>query len=123
MSTGTRLHATRLAKGHSLRDAATQSGVSPSTLSRMERNVGTVDTQVLFKVAAYCGVSVETLVTGKPAPVSDAEVDNFLEGHGYNLDALRTEINALIDELRETVKEILAHGVAPLNTTSTGEGA
>lgn len=109
MSLGTRLHATRLAKGHSLRDAAIQSGVSPSTLSRAERNKGVFDSTVLFKLAAYCGVSVETLVTGNPADVSDAEVDNFLEGHGVNLEEIRQEMNALIDELRATVKAILAH--------------
>lgn len=113
MTTGTRLHAARLAKGHSLRDAAIQSGVSPSTLSRMERDVGTVDSQILFKVAAYCGVSVETLVTGRDAEISDAEVDSFLVGHGYNLEALRAEINALIDQLRDTVKDILAHRQEP----------
>lgn len=109
MTIGTKLHATRLAKGHSLRDAASQSGVSPSTLSRVERGKGGLDTASLYKIAAYCGVSVETLVTGKDAPVSDDEVNAFLVGHGYNLDALRAEINALIDELREVAKDILSH--------------
>ena len=110
MTLGTQLHAARLAKRHSLRDAAIQSGVSPSTLSRAERGVrGEFDTAVLYKIAAYCGVSVETLVSGKYAEVSDDEVDNFLVGHGYNLEELRVEINALIDELRNTAKAILAH--------------
>lgn len=108
MSTGTRLHSMRLAKGHSLRDASIQSGVSPSTLSRVERDKGIGDTEVLYKIAAYCGVSVDTLVTGKDADVSDEEVNRFLEGHGYNLEELREEINALIDQLRDVAKEILS---------------
>ena len=109
MTTGTRLRAARLEKGHSLRDAAIASRVSPSTLSRTERDRGVIDTATLYKLAAYCGVSVETLVTGKYAEISDDEIDNFLIGHGYNLEELRSEINALIDELRNTAKEILSH--------------
>jgi len=114
MTMGTRLHAARLANKHSLRDAAIQSGVSPSTISRVERGIGTFDTNILYRLAAYCGVSLDTLVTGKYGAVSDAEVDNFLEGHGYNLEEIRDEFNALIDELRGTVREILAHKAGTL---------
>ena len=110
MSMGIRLHAARLAKGHSLRDAAVYTGLSPSTLSRTERNLspGTLDTASLFRLAAYCGMSAEALVMGNDADISDEEVESFLVGLGYNLDELRAEINALIDELRATAKAILA---------------
>ncbi len=110
MTLGVRLHAARLAKRHSLRDAAVITGLSPSTLSRTERdlNTGTLDTASLFRLAAYCGMSAEALVMGNDADISDAEVESYLVGLGYNLEELRAEINALIDELRSTAKAILA---------------
>ena len=103
--------AKRREKGHSLRDAAALSGISASTLSRIERDKGTNDNEIMRKLAAYCEVSYMDLVLMEDVDpqMSEEETDTYLIAHGYNLEALRVEINAVIDELRDTAKAILAH--------------
>jgi transcriptional regulator with XRE-family HTH domain len=105
------VRAKRREKGHSLRDAEALSGISASTLSRIERDKGTNDNDIMRKLAAYCGVSYVDLVLMEDVDpqMSDEETDAYLVAHGYNLEELRQEINALIDELRNAAKTILAH--------------
>lgn len=106
MTLGTQLHALRSAKGLSLRQVTKATGVSPSTQSRAERDVGIPDAVILSKLAEFYGVSFESLLN-KIEP-TDEQVDAYLIGLGYNLDELRAEINALINELSAQAKAILA---------------
>jgi hypothetical protein len=46
--------------------------------------------------------------------MTDEETDAYLIGHGYNLERMRAEINALIDELQSTAREILVLTDAPV---------
>lgn len=54
-----------------LRAAADASGLSPSTLSRLERAVASSfpDANTLTKLAAWLDLSLEALLSGSPAPV------------------------------------------------------
>lgn len=47
--------------GESLRTIAPKLNVSPSTLSRIERGTVEPDTQTLFRICAWLGVSVESV--------------------------------------------------------------
>lgn len=106
MSLSIKLRALRSAKEMSLRQVAKASGVSPSTLSRAERDLGIPDAIILSKIAEFYGVSFESLLD-KLEP-TDEQVDSYLIGLGYNLEQLRIEINELIDTLRSEAREILA---------------
>lgn len=107
---GAYVRAKRREKGHSLRDAAALSGISASTLSRIERDKGMNDNDIMRKLAAYCEVPfVDLVLMEDDGPeMSEEETNAYLIAHGYNLEELRQEINALIDELRDTAKSILA---------------
>src|SRR3954469_24654144 len=48
----------------SLREVATTTGVSASTLSRVENGVGTPDSATLARLAAWLGVPLERLMSG-----------------------------------------------------------
>lgn len=102
--------AKRREKGHSLRVAAAMSGVSASTLSRLERDMGTSDNDIMRKLAAYCEVPFVDLVLleDDDPEMSSDEIDAYLIAHGYNLEELRQEINALIDELKAKAIVILS---------------
>lgn len=106
MSLGNRLHALRSARGLSLRQVEAGSGVSASTLSRTERDIGIPDTIIMSMLAKFYDVSFDSLLDAWEP--TEAETDAFLIGHGYDLDKLRAEINALIDELRAQAKALLA---------------
>ena len=105
MTLGTKLHALRSAKGLSLRQVKAGSGVSASTLSRAERDIGIPDTIILSMLAKFYDVPLHSLLDAyEPTP---EQTEEFLIGLGYNLDELRAEINALITELSAHVKAIL----------------
>lgn len=59
------IKAKRREMGIGLRTAAEESGVSPSTLSRLERGISQSlpDTETLTKVANWLGVSLEDIIT------------------------------------------------------------
>jgi transcriptional regulator with XRE-family HTH domain len=106
MTLGARLRALRRAKRMSLRQVEAGSGVSISTLSRTERDASIPDTIILSMLAKFYEISFDSLLDlWEP---SDEETEAFLIDHGYDLEKLRTEINALIDELREQTKAILS---------------
>jgi len=61
-----RLHEKRLARGLSLRQAALEAGVSPTTFSRVERGDHLPDRQNLLHLANWIGVTLEQ-VANTPA--------------------------------------------------------
>lgn len=95
----------------SLRQVEAGSGVSISTLSRAERDIGIPDTIIMSMLAKFYDVSFESLLDAEEP--TQAQTEAFLIGHGYNLDKLREEINALIDQLKAEAKTILAQKVTP----------
>lgn len=105
MTLSAKLRALRNAKGMSLRQVARESGVSASTLSRLERNIGGPDIVTLVMLEDFYKVR---LGSGLDAEMTDAQAEAYLVGLGYNLEQLRAEINALIDTLRDEAKAILA---------------
>ena len=60
--------------GLSLREVATTTGVSASTLSRVENGVGTPDSATLARLAQWLGIPLERLMSGSlmAAASSDA---------------------------------------------------
>lgn len=54
----------RTERGLSLREVAATTGVSPSTLSRIENGVGTPDSATLARMAQWLGVPLERLMSG-----------------------------------------------------------
>lgn len=56
----------------SLREVATTTGVSASTLSRVENGVGTPDSATLARLAQWLGVPLERLMSGSLLSQSDA---------------------------------------------------
>ena len=50
--------------GRSLREVASATGVSASTLSRVENGIGTPDSATLARLAQWVGVPLERLMTG-----------------------------------------------------------
>lgn len=107
MTLGTKLKAARLAKGLRLREAQALSGVSASTISRAERDIGEIWAHHLAKLSRCYGVSVDALLPDDDIEMTDEETNAFLVAHGYDLDKLRDEINALIDELRDQAAALL----------------
>ena len=80
MTLGTRLLALRSAKGLSLREVAAESGVSPSTLSRAERDLGTPDTVTLVMLEDFYGASLGSgLDVSIPAKARASDADIFDE--------------------------------------------
>lgn len=66
---GQRLHAARYAKGYKLRKVASLTGVSPSTISRAERDIPPLlGSDALIKLAACYGVSVGSLLNEDTTP-------------------------------------------------------
>lgn len=108
------VRAKRRENGHSLRDVAALSGVSASTLSRIERDMVIKDNGIMRKLATYCGVSYLNFVLMEDVgdTMSDEETDAYLMAHGYNLEELRQEINALIDKLHDAAKATWARDKA-----------
>lgn len=56
---GKHLTRCRAARGMSLRDVAGETGVSPSTLSRIENGKGAIDTRTVSLLARYLDVPLE----------------------------------------------------------------
>jgi transcriptional regulator with XRE-family HTH domain len=73
---GTLVKAKRRKTGLGLRAAAAQCGVSPSTLSRLERGDSSSlpDADTLTKLAAWLGTTVAALLSEKPKPTADPEL-------------------------------------------------
>lgn len=107
MTLGMKLLVLRKKKGLSLRAVAEKSGVSPSTLSRLERDMGMPHIVTLVMLEDFYKVRLNTGPDSREPTQEQAET--YLIGLGYNLEELRAEINALIDELRNAAKDILAH--------------
>jgi transcriptional regulator with XRE-family HTH domain len=108
MTLGRNLRAAREAKGYSLRDAQALTRVSIATISRAERGVGTIHVHALASLAKCYGVSIEDLLDFDIPEMTTKEAEAFLVARGHNLDKLRSEINALIDELQAETKSVLA---------------
>lgn len=106
MTLGTHLRALRNTRGIGLRQAAKETGVSASTLSRVERGMCISDIAIIHKIAAYCNVSIDDLL-GIEEPTKE-QTDAYLVRLGYNLEQLRVEINDLINKLQEETRAILA---------------
>ena len=63
--------------GLSLREVATTTGVSASTLSRVENGVGTPDSATLARLAQWLGIPLERLMSGSLiAASSDASASD-----------------------------------------------
>ena len=109
MTLGTRLHSARKLKGYGLREVAKLTGVSPSTISRLERDLGDATLFTLIKLANCYGVLlVDLIVPDEEMPeMPDEETDAFLVAHGYNLDELEREIKEIVAKLRVEAMEIL----------------
>lgn len=69
-----RLHEKRLARGLSLRQAALEAGVSPTTFSRVERGDHLPDRQNLLQLANWMGVTLEQ--------VANTAADHDVVTHG-----------------------------------------
>lgn len=110
---GQRLRALRSAKGYGLRKAAELSGVSASTISRLERGIGIVKADTLRRLATLYGVSLTDLLGDTATEMSDEQVIAYLVGHGHNLEQLRADLIALIDTLIAEAKAMLARKGTP----------
>jgi transcriptional regulator with XRE-family HTH domain len=60
----------RRESGESLRDIGPKLRVSPSTLSRIERGTVEPDTETLFRICEWLGVSVESIRGAAEVPMS-----------------------------------------------------
>ena len=69
---GQRLRDMRKMRGISVREQARLLGVSPSTLSELERGISGISLQRLQSVAASLGVSIADLLAHEPASTADA---------------------------------------------------
>ena len=61
--------------GMSLREVASTTGVSASTLSRVENGVGTPDSATLARLAQWLGVPLERLMSGSLLAAAEATAD------------------------------------------------
>ena len=70
---GTLVQAKRREQGIGLREAATECGVSPSTLSRLERGISTSlpDADTLAKLAAWLKTPIASFFSEEPTKVLD----------------------------------------------------
>lgn len=115
MSLGKRLKAARVAKGYGLRRAQMLSGVSFSTISKAERDVGEIGSQTLEKLARCYGVTIDGLMLDNapslradPATVRRAvlmadlkavcsQLENGTEEEQQTSDVLNSLIAALVE--------------------------
>ena len=77
---GAELKRVRSRRGLSLRDVAEETGISASTLSRLERG-STPDYDIVDRLAGWLKVSVATGVSPTQAPKTDTEVMQVVEVH------------------------------------------
>lgn len=61
--------------GMSLREVASGTGVSASTLSRVENGVGTPDSATLARLAQWLGVPLERLMSGSLLAAQESSAD------------------------------------------------
>lgn len=80
--TGRAVHRQRAARGFSLRQLATLSGLSPSSISDIERGAKSPTVATLARLAEALGVSAASLVDGGPAPAPRIRVLRQGEGPG-----------------------------------------
>jgi transcriptional regulator with XRE-family HTH domain len=109
MSMGARLRLLRWAKGMSLREVEKETGVPFSTLHRIETNKGKPFVATMGTLCKFYDVPFTDLLDEDEQEPTPEETDAYLIGLGYNLDKLDAEITALIDELKATARELLAH--------------
>lgn len=77
----------RKRKGHTLRFAATELGVAPSQLSRMERGERPVRDEAAQRLARYYGVPLEEIVVAQGQLPED--VVKILQAHPAEIAVLR----------------------------------
>ena len=77
----------RRRKGHTLRFAATELGVAPSQLSRMERGERPVGDEAAQRLARYYSVSVDDIVVSQGQ--LPADVVQILQAHPSEIARLR----------------------------------
>lgn len=71
---GALIKAKRQEVGIGLRKAAEQSGISPSTLSRLERNIGAApDAETMAKLAQWLNASIDDLLFGGKTQFKETE--------------------------------------------------
>jgi transcriptional regulator with XRE-family HTH domain len=107
MTLGRNLRAAREAKGYSLRDAQALTRVSIATISRAERGVGTIHVHALASLAKCYGVSIEDLLDFDMPEMSTKDIEDYLVARGYDLEKMRSDINALINELQAATTKML----------------
>jgi transcriptional regulator with XRE-family HTH domain len=96
------IKAKRREMGIGLRTAAEESGVSPSTLSRLERGISESlpDTETLTKVSDWLGVSLENLLA------QDKSSDVFDEPQLSTTEAIEVYLRADKNLTPETAKAL-----------------
>ena len=101
---GARVREKRLAHGQSVRQAAQEAGVSPATLSRVERGDHLPDRENLLLLAQWIGVSLDqlTLAIGGTRATDDAD------GADEEVAALHQARNAIVHSPGETTPESIA---------------
>jgi transcriptional regulator with XRE-family HTH domain len=68
---GSAVHRRREQRGLSLRDVAEETGVSASTLSRIENGTGKPDADNIARLAAWLGMPIERVMHGGHGSASD----------------------------------------------------
>lgn len=76
MTLGQRLHAARFAKGYRMREVERLTGVSPATISRVERDSTNIESNALFRLAGCYGVSVGSLLGEEEATMDNLQLAN-----------------------------------------------
>lgn len=95
----------RKARHLSLKDMEKETGVSAATLSRLEREAGVPEIQVIHKLATWLGVSVRT--AGKEAPTvkTDEDLNRVIAVHLRANKKLPAEVaRAIIDSFEMVMK-------------------
>lgn len=94
----------RKSKGLTMKDVASEVGVSEATMSLYERGLRSPSYEVLLKLGEYFGVSVDFLLSGSD-PKAEAE-KSLTDGSGKeeNLNHLVDEINSSLNQLDSYVK-------------------
>jgi transcriptional regulator with XRE-family HTH domain len=84
-----RVRARRLSKGQSIRQAAEAAGISPATLSRVERGDYAPGRENLLKLANWLAISVDELTPGAALSRHEGEPESTPEAVALHLRADR----------------------------------
>lgn len=105
-----RVRARRLGNGQSIRQAAEAAGLSPATLSRVERGDYAPGRENLLRLADWLGVSVDELTPGAAISRHQAEPESTPEAVALHLRAdksLGPEDAEMLEELFRRAYETL----------------